>query len=319
MRIVATAPVPTVARTAFAALGEIEVPEQDIEDTLDDVEILLVRGTRVDAAMIDGAPRLRVIARTGAGYDGVDVAAATRRGIPVLVAPGAGTVPVAEGTLALMLAAAKRLIELGGMVRSGAWGQRYDVEAIDLHGATLGIVGFGSIGQEVARLAGAFGMVVVAHDPAFAPTKDLRFIESKPLDELVAMADVVTLHCALTDATRGLIDRPLLQQFKRGAILVNVARGPIVESDDVLLEALDRGWLSAVALDVFAVEPPDPDHPLLSHPRVVCTPHSIGLTARWNSSVFTTLADGVAKVLRGERPEHVVNPQVLESPATATG
>jgi D-3-phosphoglycerate dehydrogenase len=312
MRIVATAPVPSIAARAFAGLGTIEVARDPA--AVRDAEVLLVRGAHVSAATIAAAPRLRIIARTGAGYDGVDVAAATERGIPVLYAPGAGTVPVAEGTLALMLAAAKRLSELGALVRAGAWDDRYGLETFDLHGAVLGIVGLGSIGREVARLGRAFGMTVLACDPALRA--DDGCVEPVDLAQLVARADVVSLHCALTEGTRGMIDRDLLRSGKRGAILVNVARGAIVESNDVLLEALQRGWLSAVALDVYAREPPDPGHPLLAHPRVVCTPHSVGLTGRWSASVFGALADGIARVVCGDRPPHIVNPEVLERAST---
>jgi phosphoglycerate dehydrogenase-like enzyme len=273
-------------------------------------EVLVVRGERVDGATLAAAPRLRVIARTGAGYDRVDVAAATRRGIPVLYAPGAGTTPVAEGAFALILAAAKRLGELGEVVRAGRWAARYAVETLDLNGAVLGVIGLGSIGREVARLGRAFGMRAVAADP-FVAAEEAQTVELLTLDDLVHTADVISLHCALTDATRGLIDRRLLRGVKRGAILVNVARGAIVESEDVLLEALEDGRLSAVGLDVFAAEPPDPDHPLLAHPRVVCTPHAVGLTAAWNARVFDVLVDGIAAVLAGEAPVHVVNPEVL--------
>jgi phosphoglycerate dehydrogenase-like enzyme len=316
LRIMATAAVPAVAHRAFAGLGAIDLATDD--RSLHDADVLLVRGTRVSAATIAAAPRMRVVARTGAGYDGVDIAAATRRGIPVLYAPGTGTVPLAEGTLALMLAAAKRLHELSALVRAGDWDGRYDVETVDLHGATLGIVGLGSIGREVARLAHAFGMAVLAHDPMLPPGNGVSFVEAVGLDELIARADVVSLHCALTDSTRGLVDRGLLRAAKPGAILVNVARGGVVESEDVLLEALERGWLSAVALDVFAEEPPDAAHPLLSHPRVVATPHCVGLTARWNANVFSALADGVARILRGERPANIVNPEALARASAAT-
>ncbi|HEX7299594.1 MAG TPA: NAD(P)-dependent oxidoreductase [Solirubrobacteraceae bacterium] len=316
LRIVATAPVPPVAHRAFAELGRIAVAGVEAA-ALRDAQVLLVRGTPLSAAMIDAAPGLRVIARTGAGYDGVDIAAATERRIPVLYAPGAGTVPLAEGTIALMLAAAKRLTELSAIVRTGSWAARYEVEAIDLHGATLGIIGLGSIGQEVARLAQAFGMIVLACDPAFVRADEApRSIEPVSLDELTSRADVISLHCALTERTRGMIDRDLLRGAKRGAMLVNVARGAIVQSDDVLLQALREGWLSAVALDVFTHEPPDPAHPLLSHPRVVCTPHAVGLTQRWSARVFDLLAEGVTRVLRGERPSHVVNPETLDPAST---
>jgi D-3-phosphoglycerate dehydrogenase / 2-oxoglutarate reductase len=155
----------------------------------------------------------------------------------------------------------------------------------------------------------------VAADP-FVSAADAEPVALLGLDELVRAADVISLHCALTAATRGLVDRRLLRSVKPGAILVNVARGAIVESDDVLLEALEDGCLSAVGLDVFAAEPPDPGHPLLAHPRVVCTPHAVGLTAAWNARVFDVLVDGIAAVLAGEMPAHVVNPEVLARAAT---
>lgn len=314
VRIVATAPVPAAADRAFADLGTIDVATDD--RSLRAAEVLLVRGTRVSSTTIESARALRVIARTGAGYDGVDVAAATRRGIPILYAPGAGTVPLAEGTFALILAATKRLNELAAVVRTGAWDARYAIETVDLRGATLGIVGLGSIGREVARLARAFGMAVIAHDPHV--TGAVRHAELVSLSELVARADVISMHCALTESTRGLVDRELLRATKPGAILVNVARGGIIESETLLLEALEQGWLSAVALDVYADEPPDPAHPLFSHPRVVGTPHCVGLSAQWNASVFGVLAHGVAQVLRGDRPSNVVNPEALERASAAT-
>jgi len=314
VRILATAPVPRAAHALFERLGAIEVVDVDADgeryaQSLARAEVLLVRGMRVDAEMIEAAEHLRVIARTGAGVDGVDVDAATARGIPVLFAPGAGTVPVAEGAFALILAAAKRLGELGDAVRAGRWSGRYDVEPADLRGALLGIVGFGRIGREVARMGRAFGMRVLAYDPVSPP--ESGSVVPVDLDELVRRSDVLSLHCALTEQTRGMISRDLLRRVKQGAILVNVARGAIVESEDVLLEALEDGRLSAVGLDVFTSEPPDPAHPLLSDPRVICTPHTVGLTPQWNNSVFGVLADGIERLLAGERPPNLLNPAAL--------
>lgn len=311
MRIVSTDPVPPRARALFAALGEIEVDRSPDGSGLAGAEILLVRATRLDGATIRAAPRLRLIARTGAGYDGVDVPAATARGIPVLYAPDAGTVPVAEGAFALILAAAKRLGETCRVVRDGDWESRYDLEAADLRGAVLGVVGLGRIGREVARLGAAFGMHPLAHDPFVPDGGPDGSVELVSLDELARRADVITLHCALTPATQGMIDRRLLSIVKPGAMLVNVARGGVVESEDALLEALAAGRLSAVGLDVFTDEPPDPRHPLLCHPRVICTPHAIGLTASWNERVFGTLAEAIGTVLAGGRPANVLNPEVL--------
>jgi D-3-phosphoglycerate dehydrogenase / 2-oxoglutarate reductase len=237
------------------------------------------------------------------------VEAATRCGIPIVYAPGVGSQPVAEGTVALMLAAAKRLRELAAVVHDAAWASRYEIAGLDLDGACLGIVGFGSIGRRVARLGRGLGMHVIAHDPALG----YRPVDAQVvvLDELVARADVISLHCELTERTRGLVDRTLLGRVKPGAILVNVARGEIVESEDALADALASGRLSAVALDVFPSEPPDPRHRLYADPRVICTPHAVGLTARWNEQVFRSLARGVESVLAGGLPGNVLNPEAL--------
>lgn len=310
MRIVATAEVPPVAREAFAALGEISVPSSGDGAVFAGAEVLIVRGARVGGEALGRAPRLRVIARTGAGYDNLDVAEATRRGIPIVYAPGVGSQPVAEGTVALMLAAAKRLQERSLVVREGAWHARYEVSALDIDGACLGIIGLGAIGRRVARLGGLLGMSVIACDPALEGEPQ-SFAHLVSLEELVARADVISLHCGLTEQTRGLVDRGLLARVKPGAVLVNVARGPIIESEDVLADALEDGTLSAVALDVFPSEPPDPGHRLYSDPRVICTPHSVGLTRRWNEEVFQALASGVAEVLAGRVPDNLLNPEAL--------
>jgi D-3-phosphoglycerate dehydrogenase / 2-oxoglutarate reductase len=306
VRIVATAAVPRVAREAFASLGEIEV---DGTGDLASAEILIVRGGRLDAGSIARARGLRAIARTGAGYDNLDVAAATRARVPIVYAPETGSRPIAEGAVALMLAAAKRLRELGEIVSSrGAWDCRYDVMGLDLADACAGVIGVGAIGREVARMCAALGMEVVAHDPAASPPPGIELVA---LADLLAKADVITLHCALTETTRGLVNREFLAAVKPGAVLVNAARGAVVESEDALAEALTSGRLSAVALDVHPSEPPRAGHRLYRDPRVIATPHSVGLTRRWNSEVFRALAAGVTTVLDGGRPPNLLNPEAL--------
>ena len=314
MRIVATADVPSVAREAFAPLGPIVVSLDGGED-IAGAEILIVRGTRVDEPLLSRARCLRAIARTGAGYDNLDVGAATRYGVPIVYAPGVGSQPVAEGAVTLMLAAAKRLRELESVFHSASWPSRYEAPGLDIEGACLGIVGLGSIGRRVARLCGGLGMHVVASDPA-AEAGGVAEVELVPLTALVARADVITLHCALTEETRGLIDRTLMAHVKPGAILVNVARGEIVESEDVLADALVSGRLGGVALDVFPREPPESRHRLYRDDRVICTPHSVGLTRRWNEEVFRSLATGVERVLRGELPANLLNPEALDGACT---
>ena len=308
MRILATAEVPPVAHEAFARLGEIEVAAPRDAHALARAEVLIVRGTRLDATLLARADRLRAIARTGAGYDNVDVEAATTLGVPIVYAPGIGSRPVAEGALALILAAAKRLRELGAVVHERGWASRYGVVGLDIDGACLGVVGYGAIGREVARLCSGLGMDVIAHDPD-AP----RAAELVPLPELLARADVITIHCALNDRTRGLVDREFLASVKAGAIFVNAARGEIVADEDVLADALRSGRLSTVALDVFSTEPPNLRHRLYADPRVICTPHTVGLTHRWNEDVFGALARGVESVLAGQRPVNLLNPDAISA------
>lgn len=310
MRIVATAELPAVARETFASLGQIAVRDIDARDALADAEVLIVRGAAIDEPALARSPRLRAIARTGAGYDNLDVEAATARGIPIVYAPGVGSAPIAEGTVALIFAATKRLRELGAVVHGNAWHARYDVVGLDLDGTCIGIVGLGAIGRHVARLSGALGMRVIAHDPALSPDAGAG-VELVPLAELLDRAEVISLHCALTDRTRGLVNRDFLARVREGAVLVNVARGQIVESEEVLAEALESGRLAAVALDVFPSEPPPTDHRFYSNPRVVCTPHSVGLTARWNREVFASLASGVSAVLAGRLPPNLLNPEAI--------
>jgi phosphoglycerate dehydrogenase-like enzyme len=309
VRIVATAEVPPVAREAFAPLGEIEV-NGDGGARIERAELLIVRGTPLDAKTIAGAAHLRAIARTGAGYDNLDVAAATRAGIPIVFAPAVGSRPIAEGTLALMLAAAKRLRELGEIVRSPSWESRYEVTGLDLEGACVGVLGLGAIGREVASLCSALGMKVIGHDPAAAAAPPAG-VELVTLAELFTRAEIITLHCALTSRTRGLVDRELLSHVRPGAILVNAARGPVVESEDALAEALASGRLSAVALDVHPSDPPLRSHRLYRDPRVISTPHAVGLTRRWNEEVFRALAEGVTTLLAGGRPPNLLNPEAL--------
>jgi D-3-phosphoglycerate dehydrogenase len=153
-------------------------------------------------------------------------------------------------------------------------------------------------------------MQVIAHDPA-ADASQMPNVELVPLLALVARADVITLHCALTERTRGLVNRALLAHVKPGAILVNVARGEIVESEDVIADALASGRLAGAALDVFPTEPPKVEHRLYRDARVICTPHAVGLTQRWNEEVFRSLADGVRRVLAGGSPDNLLNPDFI--------
>ena len=258
---------------------------------------------QVDQALFRQAPALRVIARTGVGVDLVDVPAATARGIAVVITPGAGAGAVAEGAIGMALHLVKRFGPLTALVRDGRWAQRGTVGIGDLDGATLGVVGYGRIGQRTAALGTAFGMRIRAYDPVSKPPAGLGCTD---LGDLAADSDVITLHLPLTGQTRHLIGDAFLARVKPGAVLVNCARGGLIDIDAVW-RALSAGRLSGVGLDVFDPEPPG-RHPLYSHPDVVLTPHLMGLSRRATAATFTAAARGILDVLSGREPAAVANP-----------
>ena len=286
-------------------LGDaVEFVAQPGPDDLAAAQGAIVRADAVvDAKLLERAPRLRVVARTGAGVDLVDVEAASARGITVVVTPGSGTRAVAEGVLAHVLHLVKRLAPLTRLVRDGRWAERGRVPVGDLDGATLGIVGYGRIGRRVGELAAAFGMRVLAHDPVSPPPAE---VACPDLGELAGAADVLTLHAPLTEATHHLVDAGLLARVRPGAVLVNCGRGGLLDLD-AALAALEAGGLGGIGLDVFDPEPP-PHHPLFDHPNVVLTPHLMGLTRRATATTFAAAARGVGDVLAGRRPAALANP-----------
>ncbi len=277
---------------------------------LERAEGALASAYRYDATLMDRAPRLRVIARTGIGYDAVDVAEATRRGIAVCNTPEGPTVSTAEHALALMLGVAKSLKRAEAKLRAGVGDYYGRHRAVELDGKTLGLVGFGRIARRVARGGMALGMQVAAFDPylaeaAFPP--EVARVAS--LGELLSLSDVVSLHVPLTGQSRGLIGGPELARMKPGAILVNTARGGLVDGE-ALLAALEAGRLHGAGLDVTDPEPLPADHPLLARDDVIVTPHVASATPESRTRIFRmALAQAVA-VIEGRRPEHLVNPEV---------
>src|SRR3954464_1174362 len=259
----------------------------------------------VDAAFLDRAPRMRVLARTGVGTDLVDLETATAHGIAVVVTPGSGTRAVAEGVLAHAMALAKRLGPYTTLIREGRWAERTAGGLPgDLDGATIGIVGFGRIGRRVGELAAAFGMRVLASAPFAAPPPEL---ECRDLDDLVAASDVLTLHVPLTAENHHMVDAAFLARTKPGAVLINCGRGGLLDLD-AAHHALQSGQLSGVGLDVFESEPPV-HHPVFDHPSVSLTPHLMGLTRKATVATFADAAHGVAGVLAARRPAAVANPE----------
>lgn len=272
------------------------------------VRAILTRGRgRIPEELLARCPALVVIARAGAGLDNLDTAAALRRGIAVIHAPGANTRTVAEHTLALMLDLARGITRSARAVAAGRWEERGRYRGDELDGLTLGIVGFGNIGQRVAVLASAFGMrVLVAAHPsrpgASARAEERDSYPRLPLRELLASADVVTLHVPLTPATRHMIGAAELARMKPDALLVNTARGALVDMP-ALRSALARGALGGFAADVLDIEPPAPDDPLLTVENVLLTPHVASLTNATYRTLCRFTAENVDRVLRGEPPD----------------
>ncbi len=274
---------------------------------------LLMRGNPpVDAAVLAAAPALRVVAKHGAGVDSVDLAAATRAGVLVMVASDANAPAVAEHTLALILSLGRDLPALAASTRAGTW-LRGSYAGREVRGRTLGIVGFGRIGCRVAELARALGLDIVAlpRRPGTVATGLAR--EAASLHALLAEADIVSLHVPLGPDTRGMMDRAAIGAMKRGALLVNTARGALVD-EAALVEALESGHLAGAALDTLVQEPPETERPILRARNALVTPHVAAMTAESIVRMGVDAARNIAAVLSGQPIDKssVVNPDVLD-------
>jgi D-3-phosphoglycerate dehydrogenase len=289
------------------------VPDPGPDDLRAAVGAIVRADATVDVALLDRMPDLRVLARTGVGVERVDVREATRRGIAVVVTPGAGTNAVAEGALAMILHLVKRLRATTDCVAQGRWAQRGEIALGDLDGATIGVVGFGRIGRRVGELARAFGMTVLAHDPYLpdagpgaGPSGGVDGAELVGLAELRSRSQVVTLHLPLTPQTRHLVDEAFLAALPVGAVLVNCGRGGLLDLD-AAAEALADGRLSGLGLDVYDPEPPQ-HHPVFDRSDVVLSPHVMGLSVGATRATFGAAARGVTDVLAGRRPAALADP-----------
>jgi D-3-phosphoglycerate dehydrogenase len=275
-----------------------------------DYDALIVRSeTKVTRAVIQAGKRLQVIARAGIGVDNIDLEAATSAGIAVVNAPAGNTVAAAEHTLALMLALARNIPQAHLSMKEGLW-NRSAFMGIEVRSKSLGIVGLGRVGSEVARRARGFGMVLLAYDPFVSPDyARVLGVELMSLEQLLPQCDFLTLHTPLTSTTEHLIGAKELALLKPGARIINVARGELID-EAALLQALEAGKLAGVALDVFTQEPPGPT-PLLKHPKVVLTPHLGASTQEAQREVAREAAEQVLAVLRGEPARNTVNAPFL--------
>lgn len=274
-------------------------------------DAILTCWKQIPPAVLDAAPRCRMVSRYGIGLDNIPVEHATRLGIVVTNVPDFCLDEVAEHTLALILACARRVVAFAQATHSGVWDLQGVTPMRRLGGQTVGLVGYGSLGRAVAARAHALGLKVLAYTPRLAVDAAAPWGRAtNDLDELLAQSDYVSLHAPLTDETRGLIDAAALRRMKPTAYLINTARGAIVD-EDALYQALREGWIAGAALDVLSQEPPSPDHPLLGLDNVIVTPHAAFYSQEAIADLQTRAARHVAQALTGEVPDHVVNPAVL--------
>lgn len=274
----------------------------------------ITRNAGLNRAAMQAAPDLRVLGNHGIGTDPVDVAYASEIGLPIIFTPYGNVQSVAELALSQMLAIARRTHESDRAVRSGNYDYRYSRDFIELQGKTLAVIGFGRIGRRTAEVAkAAFGMRVVAYDPYLSATaiEAAGAEKGDDLGAVLAAADVVSLHLQLTPETRNILDKERLAQMKPGAMLVNTARGALVDPE-ALVEALQSGHLRGAAMDVFEVEPLPVDHPFAKEDRLILSPHIGGATEECLERTAVQTAEQVVDVLEGRKPAHLVNPDVWE-------
>jgi D-3-phosphoglycerate dehydrogenase / 2-oxoglutarate reductase len=278
-------------------------------DVVGAVAMVIRTGGVIDAALLDKGKDLKVIGRHGVGYDQIDVDAATERGIQVVYTPGANTQSVAEHVFAFLIGLSKHFPRMMAELARGNYAARTSLTGCEIAGKTLGIIGFGRIGRRVGEIAHlGFGMKVLYHDIVPAPEEaELRAgARRTSFRDLLAASDYVTLHVPLDSSTRGMIDFAALGRMRPQAILINTSRGPVVD-EHAVARALDSGLIRGFGADVFAEEPPPPDHPLIGRPDVMLTPHSAAQTEEGLRNMATMVAQDVVSVLQAAPPQYPVN------------
>ena len=299
----------------IAKFGEIEVYDRTTDtaeaviERLKDADILVGNKNNITAEIMDACPKLKFIAVQATGYNVIDVEAAKQRGIPVSNVPTYGTAAVAQHAMALLLEITNRVGHHDSEVHAGRWQKGpdwcfWDYPLMELDGKTMGIIGFGKIGQQMGKLARAFGMKVLA--AGSRPTDEGRAIaEYVEMDELFAQSDVISLHCPLFPNTKGIVCKENIAKMKDGVIIINSSRGPLIVEED-LAEALHSGKVSAAAMDVVAVEPMRDDNPLLGAPNCIITPHIAWAPKEARQRIMDTTAKNIEAFLNGN-PINVVN------------
>jgi phosphoglycerate dehydrogenase-like enzyme len=281
-------------------------------ELLRDLDGLYHFSVPLTAASLDGVERLAIVARNGVGLDFIDLDACTQHGIAVTITPGGVTRPMASAAVTLVLALAHRLPQRDRALHAGAWSDgRFEPTALGLTGRTLGLIGYGRIGREIARLLAPWEMRTIVS--VRSSSVDDPAVTRLELDELLAESDVVVIACPLTEETRGLLDGRRLALMKPGALLVNIARGAIVDQE-ALADALRSGHLGGAGLDVFDPEPFPAEHPLLALPNVIGAPHSLGYSDELIRGCIAGACQALLEVAAGRTPPDIANPDVLDSP-----
>jgi len=288
-----------ILRVAAQTDDRAGISAEELLQVVGEYDALIVRGrTKVTPAVFDAGKKLKVVGRSGVGVDNIDLNAAKQHNVTVVNAPIATTIAVAELTMGLMLAVMREIPRADAGMKEGKWLKK-ELEGGELWENTLGIIGFGRIGQAVAKRAAAFDMKIIAYDPVVS-AEDIRKQDAEPvtLDELFARSDIITLHTPLTDSTRNMLNAEAFAKMKKGVYVICAARGGVID-ETALLAALDSGHVAGAGLDVFATEPPG-QTPLVTHPKVVATPHIGGQTVQAQRRAANDIATEVLAALEGK-------------------
>ena len=313
-KIYVTEPIPEIeiGFKLFENIAEIKLGDKFIgrvlPEQIEDVDAIIAGDSKISEESLKKAKRLKVIGRPGVGVDNVDLKACTERGILVFNVPGINADSVAEHVIGMILAISKKFLQRDNLARSGRWGERDKIIGSELKGKTIGIIGLGNVGSLVAKKAKGFEMKILAYDP-YLPIEKAKELDVNIVDlpVLLRESDYISINCPLTDETRKMIGERELRLMKKDAILINTARGGIVD-EDALYDALKEGWIRAAGIDVLENEPVS-EHLLFHLDNVLLTPHSAGLTIEALRRTAMAVCEDILRVLKGELPKNLVNPE----------
>jgi D-3-phosphoglycerate dehydrogenase / 2-oxoglutarate reductase len=305
--------IPIFEKAGFEVNYKPGMPLDEIKKVIGDYDALIVRSeTKATPELIALMKNMKVIGRAGTGVDNVDIDAATRKGIIVMNTPGGNTISTAEHTMALMLSMCRNTAQANQSLRSGKW-ERKLFKGTEVHGKTLGIIGLGKIGREVAIRAQGFGMIPIGYDPLLGPEVSSKLgIEVVDLDTLYSRADIITVHVPLTAQTENMINDESIKKCKDGVRFINCARGGIIE-EAALVRALESGKVAGAAFDVYVKEPPEKDSPLVSNPKVVCTPHLGASTEEAQEKVAVQIAEQIVDLFNSDIAKGAVNAAAIQA------